>query len=82
MRLAVLSLLLSGCSAEVTLLVGPRFSEGDRELGATLMVLQPYGKRGISGCLHNSLPSRGEPFNDRPEFTFDHCGTGVRWGGR
>jgi len=64
------------------MLAGPRWSEGERDIAVTILLLQRYGNHGVAGCAHNSLPSRGEPFNDRPEITFDHCGTGVRWGGQ
>ena len=77
-------LLLAGCasSPEFTAIIGPRWSEGSRDTAATFMLMQRYGKHGISGCVHNSLPSRGAPFNREPEVTFDHCGTGFRVGGQ
>lgn len=83
MRLVALALLLCGCAhpPQVTAIVGPRWSEGERELALTLMILQPFGEHGVGGCAHNSIIDKGEPFNDRPETVTDHCGVGGQWGG-
>lgn len=76
-------LLLPACahSPQITAFVGPRWSEGEREFALTLMILQPFGEHGVTGCAHNSVIDKGEPFNNRPEITGDHCGAGGQWGG-
>lgn len=86
MRLAaLLTLLLAGCSygPELTVLVGPKRVEYDRqEIGATLMLIQRFGKHGACGYVHGSDPGHGRPFNDEEEMTFDNAGCGARWGGK
>jgi hypothetical protein len=86
MRKSLLAALavLSGCAytPELTVIAGPRWSEGERDTAVTFMLVQRHGEHIVSGCAHNSLPSRGAPFNDEYEVTFDHCGPGVRFGGK
>lgn len=81
MRLGLLSFLLCGCShTEVTVLFGPRSVEGSTDLGAFLMVSQPFGKRGVCAFTHESSPLKGAPFNDRDELDVNAGMCGLRWG--
>jgi hypothetical protein len=85
--LALACLALCGCAhqPEVLLLFGPRVSEGETELGAALIVLQPFGKdgHGVAGYLHDSELLNGEPINRKPdEITIDQPSVGVKWGGK
>ncbi len=85
MRLLPLCLLLAGCSTtpELTLLAGPRrMNNGERDFAVSILLLQGFGKHGVTGCMHQSEPSNGQPFNDDDELTFDTCGAGLRWGGK
>ena len=82
--LAALAFLLAGCAhTEVTVMFGPRSVEGETDLGAFLMISQPFGKRGVcSVYMHESSPLKGEPFNNRDEIDSNAAMCGVRWGGR
>ncbi len=84
MRVALLCILLCGCShqPELTLLLGPRSSEGQEDVALTGMLIQRFGKHGAAGCVHQSEPTRGQPFDERREETFDTCGLGLRFGGK
>jgi hypothetical protein len=77
-------LLLSGCAfqPELTVIAGPRRSEGRDDTALTFMLLQRVGQHGITGCVHQSEGQHGRPFNSEPEETFDTCGFGGRWGGK
>lgn len=83
---ALLSVLLTGCAhtPQVTFLLGPRQSEGVKEMAATIMVLQPFGENGhgVCGEVHNSEPANGKPANHDDEITFDQLACGFQWGGR
>jgi starvation-inducible outer membrane lipoprotein len=83
-RALALCLLLAGCSTtpELTVLVGPRWSEGKQDVAATFMVIQKVGKHAVLGGVHQSEPSRGKPFDSREEETGDMAGVGVRFGGK
>jgi hypothetical protein len=83
MRALALCLLLSGCATtpELTILVGPRWSEGRQDVAATFMLVQKAGKHAVLGGVHQSEPSRGKPFDSREEETSDMLGVGVRVGG-
>lgn len=84
----IMAALLSSCAytPEVTVMVGPRRinSTGDPDFAATIAVMQLFGERGhgVVGCVHQSEPQHGTPFNDDAEETFDTCGAGARWGGK
>lgn len=85
MKLALLAvLLLAGCATvpELTVIVGPRRQNtGEQDVAASFMLVQRIGRRAVVGCLHQSEPSHGAPFNGDDESTFDSCGFGARWGG-
>jgi hypothetical protein len=78
------SCLLAGCThtPELTVMWGPRRSEGHHDTALTLMLMQRIGKHGIGGCIHQSEPQHGAPVNNDEETTFDSCGLGARWGGK
>jgi hypothetical protein len=85
MKLALLAvLLLAGCATapEVTLIAGPRWIDEQPDVAVTIMLMQRYGKHGIGGCVHQSEPQHGPPFNGEDEQVFDSCGAGWRWGGK
>lgn len=80
MRALALCLLLTGCAhTEVQFLAGPRVSEGDTEIAATISVLRKVGNHGRCGWVHNSEVFHGRPLNDDDELTFDHLACGWRW---
>lgn len=84
LRVSAVALALSGCATqpEITLLVGPRRqNNGAHDTAATIMLIQKVGKHAVTGCVHQSEPKHGRPFNDEPEETDDTCGLGGRWGG-
>ena len=76
---------VTGCThTEVTVLFGPRTSEGETDLALTFQVLQQIGESRVRcGYAHSSAIDKGEPFHpEREEITFDHLGCGLKWGGR
>jgi hypothetical protein len=85
---ALSTLLIGACaslpSPQVTVMFGPRVAEGEKDLGATLQVLQKFGHDTPAACAldHGSVTNKGYPFNEREEITFDQIGCGFQWGGK
>lgn len=82
--LLLVALAVAGCATtpEVSLLLGPRYSEGLTEFSATIQVRQKVGKRWECAYTHNSVVNKGPPFNGDEEITSEHPACGPTWGGR
>jgi hypothetical protein len=64
------------------IVTGPKRVEGQVDLGATFVLTQRINERVACSYIHSSDPHHGVPFNNKPEYTLDTVGCGVRWGGQ
>lgn len=76
-----LLLCLFGC-VSATVLVGPREVEGSNwEPDAlTLMISKEYGKHGVCAYVHQSIITKGKPFNKDFEIATDQLACGMHFG--
>lgn len=74
-------LYLFGC-VQATFLVGPRLTDGSNveKDAVTLIVTKEVSKHGVCGYVHQSIITKGPPFNDKPEIWTDQIGCGMKFG--
>ena len=79
--LYLLVLSLFGC-VRATVLIGPRQVEGSKPEpdALTLMISKDFNKHGLCAFVHQSIITKGKPFNHDYEIATDQIGCGWHFG--